>query len=446
MNFIENLRQHWHKDPLLQKIVRNSGYLLSSNVFSVIQSILTGRLLGIMGFGTIGTITVFASALNRLFSFRMNELVVKYYGEFTTKHQLKRAAAVIKAAIIAESTSALLSFIICILLAPYAALKLADDPSTTQHFILYSTIILANFVTETSTGVLQVNNRFRDQAKINFLSSILAALVIVWAYLTKGGLHEIVMAYMLGKFVIGLGTAIIGFRELNSTLGKDWWKTSFKYLPAVKELFNFAFSTNISSTIIMLVRDNEVLWIAYFLSPLEAGYAKTALAIINLVQMPITPLISTTYPEINHAVAKRDWKIVKSLIKKVTLISGGWTILSTMSLAIFGKWLLLFYGHEFIPAYSPMLLFIIGLGYSNIFFWNRPLLLSLGLPLVPYKISLWCGIAKISLAFLLVPSFGLGLEAMLLSAFFVISITWIVLRGLQEIRNREKADLAGATA
>ncbi|HEY59772.1 MAG TPA: oligosaccharide flippase family protein [Anaerolineae bacterium] len=443
---MENLRQHWRKDLLLQKVVRNSGYLLSSNVFSVIQSILTGRLLGIMGFGIIGTITVFASTFNRLFSFRMNELVVKYYGEFTTKHQLKRASAVIKAAIIAESTSALLSFIICILLAPYAALKLADDPSTAQHFILYSTIILANFITETSTGVLQVNNRFRDQAKINFLSNILTALVIVWAYLTKGGLHEIVTAYMLGKFVIGLGTAIIGFRELNSTLGKDWWKTSFKHLPAVKELFNFAFSTNISSTIIMLVRDNEVLWIAYFLSPLEAGYAKTALAIINLVQMPITPLISTTYPEINHAVTKRDWKIVKSLIKKVTLISGGWTCLSTMGLALFGKWLLLFYGHEFIPAYSPMLLFLIGLGYSNIFFWNRPLLLSLGLPLVPYKISLWCGIAKISLTFLLVPSFGLGFEAMLLSAFFVISITWIVVRGLQEIHNREKADAAGATA
>ena len=80
-----------------------------------------------------------------------------------------------------------------------------------------------------------------------------------------------------------------------------------------------------------------------------------------------------------------------------------------------------------------MLLFLVGLGFANILFWNRPLLLSLGLPLVPYRISLYCGIAKVGLAFLLVPRFGLNMEAFLLSAFFVVSISIIVLRGFKEI-------------
>ena len=446
MNFFKDFWQHWHKDKLLQKVMRNSGYLFGSNVFNVMQSILTGRLLGIMGFGIIGTITGFASMSNRLFSFRMNELVVKYYGEFTIKNKLESAAAVIKAALIAESASALLAFIICIFLAPYAAAKLADDPSLTQYFIIYSTIILANFATEAATGILQISNRIRDQAGINLISSVLSALVIVWAYFTKGGLREIIAAYMLGKFVIGLGTAFIGFQQLNKTLEKNWWKTSFKHLPPIKELARFAFSTNISSIIIMLVRDNEVLWIAWFLSPLEAGYAKAALAIINIIQMPITPLISTTYPEINRYVIKKNWKSVKNFLRKVTFISGGWAGLSAVLLALFGKWLLMFYGLEFQPAYLPMLFYLIGYGYANIFFWNRPLLLALGLPLVPYKTVLFCGIAKILLAFLIVPSFGLNAEAILLSAFFVISITWIIKRGFQEIHHREEINTVDTTA
>ena len=73
MKFVASLWTTFKNDKLLQKIIRNSGYLLSSNVLSmglsVIQSILAGRLLGVAGFGIIATITAFASTLNRLFLF-----------------------------------------------------------------------------------------------------------------------------------------------------------------------------------------------------------------------------------------------------------------------------------------------------------------------------------------------------------------------------------------
>ncbi|MDK2979684.1 MAG: hypothetical protein PWQ55_31 [Chloroflexota bacterium] len=441
------LGKWWHilkTDKLLQKILANSGYLLSSNVLSmglsVVQSILAGRLLGVAGFGVIGTLTAFASTLNRLFSFRMNELVVKYFSEARSNNQPERAAAVVKMAALGESASALLSFLVLVLIAPIAATRLADDPATAPLFILYGTMVLANFATETATGVLQSTNKFRNYAVVNLISSILTASVIVWAFFTQRGMLEVVWAYLIGKFILGLGTAVLGFHEMNNAIGKGWWKVSFANLPPFKELFSFAFSTNISSTIIMLVRDNEALWIAFFLSPVEVGYAKTALAIINLVQVPITPFISTTYPEINQAVIKRDWTLLRRLLKRVTLISGSWTGICALVLTVLGRWLLSFYGVDFQPAYVPMLIFLIGLGFANILFWNRPLLLSLGMPLVPYRYTLWAGLAKVGLAFLLVPRFGLNSEAFLLSAFFVVSISLIVRRGLQEVNRREKLD------
>jgi len=443
MSFFLNCWHTLKSDKLLQKILKNSGYLLSSNVLSmglsVVQSILAGRLLGVAGFGIIGTITAFASTLNRLFSFRMNELVVKYYGEADACSQTQRAAALVKAAALAETGSALLSFIILVILAPFAAEKLADNPATAPLFILYGSMVLVNFATETATGVLQVRNQFRSQAIINLVSSILTAGMIVWAFFAQRGLQEVVWAYLIGKIVLGLGTALLGWRELKASLGGDWWQASFTHLPPIRELAGFAISTNISSTIIMLVRDNEALWIAWFLSPVEVGYAKTALAIINLVQVPITPFISTTYPEINQAVVQKNWTLLRRLLKRVTLISGGWTGITSLGLLFFGPWLLLFYGHDFQPAYIPMLIFLSGLGFANIFFWNRPLLLSLGLPVVPYRIGLYCGILKVVLAVLLVPRLGLNFEAFLLSAFFIVSISLIILRGFKEIKKLEVA-------
>lgn len=445
MRTIKDTWDDWVKDATIVRVIRNSGYLLFSNIFSVVQSVLTGRLLGIMGFGIIGTITTFASTLNRLFSFRMNELVVKYYGEAMEKKQPERAAAVIKASLLAESITSIISFGFCAFFASYAAANIADDPTLTPHFILYGTIILANVFMETSTGVLQVNGKFRLEAFITFLGSVCTAAIIVWAYLTKGGLLEIVVAYMAGKFVLGIGTALLGFKELRKTLGKNWLRTPFSYLPPIKELTKFAFSTNISSTIMMLVRDNEVLWVAYFLSPLEAGYARAALAIINFVQLPITPFISTSYPEINRAITQKAWNHVHDLLRKITTISGAWTIGASLGLAIFGKWLLSLYGADFVPAYPTMMIFLIGLGFANIFFWNRPLLLSLKLPMVPYRASLYCGIAKVLLSFLLVPTLGLNTEAWLLSIFFLISISVIVLQGVKEIKKRAQPEQTGAS-
>lgn len=441
MKFLSRWWKILKNDKLLQKVIRNAGYLLSSNVFamglSVVQSILAGRLLGVAGFGVIGTITAFASTLNKVFSFRMNELVVKYFGEAIAADDKAKASAIVKVAGFGEMISATLSFLLLILLAPLAAEKLAKDPTTSQLFILYGTIILANFTYETAFGVIQVRNHFRNQAIVNLVSSIVNAAIIVWAYFTQKGLGEVLSAYIIGKFILGLGTSVLGWQEMNKAVGKEWWKAGLSALPPIKELFTFAFSTNISNTVIHLVRDNEALWIAWFLSPVEVGYAKTALSIINLVQVPITPFISTTYPEINNAVIKKDWKLLRRLLKRITLISGTWTGVTAVGLALFGRWLLLWYGAEFLPAHGPMLIFLIGLGFANILFWNRPLLLSLGLPVVPYRASLYCGIAKVGLAFLLVPSFGLNMEAFLLSAFFVVSITIIVLRGFKEVKIRE---------
>lgn len=443
MNWLSALKRGWNDDALLRKIVKNSGYLLSGNVAAMVlsmgQSILAGRLLGVVGFGVVGTITAFATMLNRLTSFRMNELVVKYYGEARQQGNLQRAGAIIKAAALAEATSSVISFLLLVFIAPLAAARLADDPSIAWLFRTYGLVILTNLIFESSQGVLQVDGKFRSQAVLTLAGSLITAGIIVVAFLTKGDLTLVVLAYLLGKTLHSLGTIYLAADNLRKQLGSGWLKNSpFASLPPIKELTSFAISTNLSSTIILLVRDNEVIWAAYFLSPLESGYVKTALAIINLVQMPITPFISTTYPEINAAISVKDWNLVRRLLKRITLISAGWTVGTGIGIVIFGRWLLSIYGSGFEPAYVPMLLFLAGFGFANIFFWNRPLLLSLGLPLVPYHISLWCGIAKLALAFLLVPRFGINMEAFLLSAFFIVSVTLIITRGFREISQQEK--------
>src|SRR5512146_1505049 len=101
----------WKQDPLLGRVLRNTGYLFSGSTLglalSMVQSIFAARLLGVGAFGLLGTITVFCSTVNRLFSFRMGELVVRYVSHYQAEQRLDRAAAVVKAAALAEGLTSL---------------------------------------------------------------------------------------------------------------------------------------------------------------------------------------------------------------------------------------------------------------------------------------------------------------------------------------------------
>lgn len=442
MTSLRKIWQNWRQDRLLGRVIRNTGYLFSSNTISmglsVVQSVFAARLLGVAGFGVLGSVTVYASTVNRLFSFRMGELVVKYFGGYLAEKRPDRAAAVVKVAALVEAGSSALAFLLLLALSPLAAIYFAKDPATTPFFWVYGVSMLGSMVLETSTGVLQVDNRFRGQAVVNLAQSMLTALIILAAYFTHSGMWMVLLGYLLGKLILGIGPLLLAWDSLRRLLGHGWWRVKLSLLPPWRELASFALSTNLSATINLLVRDSEVLWVAFFLSPLEAGYYKVALAIINLVLMPITPLISTTYPEINRSVAQRDWPQLRHLLRRITAISGGWTAAAALGLLFLGNFLILFYGAEYLPAYPAMLVLLVGFGMANVLFWNRPLLLSFGLPMEPFRVTLWVGIAKVLLSFLLVPRYGYVMEAALLSGYFVVSVGLIAWRGGVELRRSER--------
>src|SRR4030042_2153224 len=80
-----NTLRSWWEDKLLRGVLKNTGYLFSSNTISaalgMVNSIFATRLLGIDGLGLVTTVQTFTSNINRLLSFRMSEVVVKYLGQ-----------------------------------------------------------------------------------------------------------------------------------------------------------------------------------------------------------------------------------------------------------------------------------------------------------------------------------------------------------------------------
>ena len=436
------------QNELVRRMVKNSGYLFSttgiSAAASMLQGILAARLLGAAGFGILGTITLFTSTINNFASFRMGELVVKYVGQFTEHEDSPRAAAIFKLAALFEMLASLVAFGLIMLLAPVGAKYFAKDPATAPLFVLYGLVVLANLIAESSTGLLQIFDRFRRLAGLNIVQSMITLILIAVTFFSHGGLTGILVAYLVGKMIGALAITIAALVEANRRWGGMWWRAHLSLLRSSwRELARFAVSTNISSTISLVTKDSELLWVSLLRGPVEAGYYKLALALANMVQMPVDPLPQATYPELSRQVARDHWSNVRFILRQGSRMAGIYSIFMTLFLVLFGKILIPFlYSTEFLPAYPALVILLAGLLIANIFYWRRVALLALGRADFPAKVNFVLAIFKILGIVLLVPQFGFLASAALLAAFYWIGSLISVVKIRSLIAQREQATQA----
>jgi O-antigen/teichoic acid export membrane protein len=429
-------------NPLIRRIITNSGYLFSatgiSAAMSMFQSILAGRLLGPSNFGILGALTTFTSVVNRFASFRMNELVVRYVSHYQEQGDEKRAAAVFKAASLLEISGSLFAFLLIWFLAPLGAQFFARDQSLTIWFQLYGSIVLANLIFESASGLLQIFDRFRMIAIITAIQSTITLLLIVIAFLSKAGLAAVVVAYMVGKVVGALGTTLAALGQAKYMWGKGWWRVPLGLLAGERRsLLTFAFSTNLSSTISLVTKDSEILWVSAFLGTAQAGYYKTALALSNLLQLPVSPLPKATFPELSREIARRSWDNVRYILRQGSRLAAAYSVPVTVVLVIFGRWFIqLTYGVEYLPTYPALVILLVGYTFVNIFYWNRVALLSLARPVFPTMVNFAGMVLKVSAIFLLVPRYGYLAFAALLSGYYLFTVGIAAARVFVDLRAR----------
>ena len=443
MSIYQKLRANLRNDPLLQRVVRNSSYLFSSNaasaVLSAVQMIFVVRLLDPDGYGlATGIIMVFASNVNRFLSFRMSEVVVRYVGEALTNEKKDIAAAFIKGIGITEAITSIVAYLVLIALSPWAASHLAKDPSMAPLFIFYGLFLLANLVYETSVGILQTTNHFNQIARSNFYQSIATFIFILIISLWMPNIFGVLLAYLVGKTIAGLMVTASAVHEVNRTFGSGWAHVPLRLVPDWRSVGRFMLSTNLNGTINLFARDNIPIYIGYFLSTTEVGYFKFASTLINRVMLPIEPFIWPTYAEITRTIAQRQWEATRKLLKQVSSIAGVWTLLTGCGLIALGWWLIpLVFGPKYAPSYPAIIILLIGYAFANIFNWNRPLLLALGHPRYPLFVAGIVGAVEVALIFLLVPAGSYLTASAIFSAYLAISILWMVLRGLAFIKHEE---------
>jgi O-antigen/teichoic acid export membrane protein len=441
---IQSIINQLIENELIRRILGNAGLLFSStgisSAMSMVQSILAGRLLGPANFGILGALTAFTSVVNRFASFRMNELVVRYVGHYQENDDPQRAAAVFKVASLLEIGGSLVAFVLIFYLAPLGARYFAHDVSLAFWFQIYGGIVLANLIYESATGLLQIFNRFKIIAAINVAQSALTLVLVGVAFVFKLGLVAVVLAYMAGKVFGSIAITFYAVLEARRNWGPDWARVPMRLLTTeMRSLLTFAISTNLSSTISLIAKDSEVLWVSALLGTQSAGYYKTALALSGVIQLPVSPLPKATFPELTREIARKNWDNARYILQQGSRLAAAYSIPVTLGLVVLGKWVIqITYGLDYIAAYEPLIILLAGFTFVNIFYWNRVALLALARPVFPTMVNFAGMVLKVLGIILFVPRWGYLAFAVLLSSYYIFTVGVAAARAIVDLRDRSK--------
>lgn len=437
---LEQLYLRVFDTELLRRILRNSSYLVSATVLSAAMGMVQGaiqvRVVGVVGVGLLGAMAGFTNVINRFTSFRIDELVVRYVRHYEERKQHDRAAAVYKLAALLELGGNATAFLLIVLLASLGVSLFSDQSGVEHLFILYGSLVLVNVFFDTSDGILQVFNRFGAKSIIDITQSVVRLSATVLVLLTGGGMIEIILAELAGRMVRAVAVMAVALSTVRKQWGVGWWRTPFSVLrDDRRSLLTFAFSTNLSATVSLIAKDSEDLWANAFLGNLAGGFYAIARTLIGFLQIPVSPLPSTTYPELSRAIAQNDWKSVRHVLRRGSMLAALYSLPVAALLFFFGQQVITLYTKQNLPeVYAPLLILMIGYLFVNIFYWSRAALLAFNRPVFPTIVNTIGMILKVIGIFVFAP-FGAVAFAALLSGYYIFTITVAVIRILQDVRS-----------
>ncbi|MBX6365331.1 MAG: lipopolysaccharide biosynthesis protein [Gemmatimonadetes bacterium] len=415
--------------PALRRLASQVAAVFTANALAsavaLIQMVLIARALGVRAYGLLAITITMVTVVNQLTSFRMAEFVVRYVAAAFEHRRVDEAAAALKFAFAAEAGASAVAYLLIAALAPVGAALFLHSPDGAWMVRTYAVVVLANVIGESSAGVHQAFAEFHRYSRTLVAGRLLSLAVVGAAFVLRAGMAGMIAALAIGAFLQALPLVVGALSLARRKLGARWWRVPVgRVAGGVRGAWRFTLGTNASSTLSLLARDADPLWLGYFRGPVETAYYKVALTVVTTALTPVGPLAQTTFPTFVRRIAARDRAGARRLIRHATAMAAAYILpASLVAATVGGPAIRLAYGRGFEPAQAAVWVLLGGLGFANLLFWTRPVLLALDRVDYTLKVNVGVAVSKLALVAVVIPRFGFVGNAALLAVLLVLGLS-----------------------
>ncbi len=432
--FRTQLRRLFVDDTPLIRLFRNAGWLFGGDAVTmgigVVQGILIARSLGVEMFGALSLITTYTLFVNQLIDSRVWETVIKYVSQFRTTGDEERVTAVIKLSYLIDLSTGSLAFLLVLATSSLAASLFIKDVSLAPLIRLFSLSVLVAIPQDTSTALLRVNNRFRWLAFQNTFEAVVRFVGVIAVLLLDGGVISLLIVYLITGAISTIILLLMVFRIRWEIGLVNLRHASIRILrPQGREIGKFLLATN-GNALLKMLRNADVLLLGLLLNPTQVGYYRVARSLTNLMNMPVNPIYTTSYPEFANLWHEGKLFDLKTFVLKILATTTMIAVIGGLVMFFLGEWIIrLSVGTEYLPALSVLRWLAVGTAVAVATSILRPLLLAAGQATPLITASILGLFLQLILFLTLIPVMGLDAAGVAYLGFYSIWVfvcTWAI--------------------
>ena len=394
---------------------------ISSFVHFLLRVVL-GRELGASGLGLYTLVFTIYMFGMQFAAFGIGAALTKYVAEHNKN--LKKVEEFVSSGLIGSFSTGLTMGILLYLFSNTIAINFFHSPEMVH--LLKITAFCFPFIAlqKTVLGTLNGLRKMNYFALLNIIQNVsVFALSVILVILFEMNVTGAVFGFALPTIV--MGPLALGFI-------KDFFRVPSKLFNTVlRELSWFGVYVVLANSMSMINTQIDSLLIGYFMNEVEVGYYAVAVILIHGITLLPSAVQKITNPAIASYHGKNDYENIRKLIKKTMVKTFLITAFFSVLLVIFGRFLIgVLFTEEFLPAYIPLLILLIGYSLYTPFISVGGALSSMGKVNIQFRIDALCALMNTILNIILIPKFGItgAASATSTSLIFTVIVYSIFLR------------------
>jgi O-antigen/teichoic acid export membrane protein len=377
--------RRWVAEEWLRRVIRNAGLVLLGNgtatVLTMFSLLLGARGLGPAGFGQLSLVVAYVALADGLLNFQSWQALIRYGAEARGNNDRDGLQLLLAYGVRLDLLHAIFAALLASFGGVVAAHLLNWDQDTLILLVASSATLLVR-VTGAPTAVLRLFDRFKWVAIHSTIQALFRLLFTAIAFLVQPSVESFVAAWLAADVI---GNILLAFIAL-WVLRVDGLRISnpFSSGAAVNKfpgLRSFVWTTSLHSAMKLGIKEGDVLLVGATAGPVAAGFYRIAKQVSAAAGKSVGPLYQSIYPELANAVIARDVRRFRQMLYRPGLLGGGVFLVVLALFVAVGKFgIELVLGSEFVPAYWPACIYLLGtlLGVGS--FSLHPALLALGMP------------------------------------------------------------------
>jgi len=393
-----------------KRLFKNTGVLISGDTVSAVLGVLTfaitARALGTEKLGMLILIDAYVRIVDKLVNFQSWQFIIKYGSDALTSKDSSGFKALVKLGTIVDACTAVIGCAVSVMLAGVIARWQNWSPEMVRLAMIYSLIVIFD-IAGVPTGLLRIFDKFKSFSVQKCVTSVIkfAGVLVAWAFHCE--LRGFLWVWMLTEIVDYVSLTAMAWIELHHRGFRQIWAEPLlgitKRFPGV---WNFLISTNLTGSVKIGFREFDILVVGKLLGFADVGLYKLAKKLCAALDRLTNPLFQSLYPELTKLWAKKDFKDFRFVVKRMTYIMGGLSVISWIVFVIWGREIILITtGREFIPAYSvtvwymlangiavtslPLAPMLLAMGQAHLSFWIQFLPTLIYFPVLFWMLSAW---------------------------------------------------------